>query len=232
MKSLLVLVCGVMVGSALYADDINPSPGILQMIPPDAMAVDYVYSLPLGKVPGQGPWPGIRAEYDLPSSPWGIELGYAYRGKQYYDYDHASHSWEGPLLWQQIDSEGVSEGDWPFFQTRHVFSPGVLFRGRWLWFRPRLALGLLIQTFVPGGASEYYPDYGNQFNQYVGRTKVVFGNGLKLGVDGLLWNWLDYGVDLVFEVPDWSEFYDAVQYSLAAYAQTNAHFELKLGIRL
>lgn len=223
MKRFLFAVWGVLLSAPAFAEFVtadDPHPGILQTIAPDTLAVDFVYSFPFGNVPGQKPWPGLRLEYDFAGSPWGLELGYAYRGKQYYDYDG---SWRGPLLWQQVDSGGVSESDWPFFQTRHVFSPGVLFRGRWLGLRPRVALDLLVQSYVAGGATRFYPDYQDSFQRYTKTTKVIFGSAVKTGIDGLLWSWLDYGVDLVLEIPDYTRCYEQVRFSLAAYAQTNLH---------
>ncbi len=233
MKLLLSsLALYVTLSSTVFAEEPPPSPGVLQTIPPDTFAVDYVFSLPLGKVPGQGPWSGVRAEWDFNPSPFGFELGYAYRGKQFYSYDHSDQQWVGPLPWQLVDSGSVSDSDWPFFQTRHMFSPGLVFRGHWMEFRPRLALDMLLQFYVPGGATEYYPDYNEQFHKYLGTGKTVFGNSLRMGIGGALAGWLDYGADFVFEIPDWSQFYDAVQNSLSTYAQTNAHFELSVGIRL
>lgn len=198
---------------------------------PEFVSVDFVLGVPVGRVPGLDPWPTLRVEYDLPPSPWGWELSYAFRGKQYYSFDHKRDQWSAPMPWLLMDAEGVSEADWPFFQTRHVLSPGLVLRLEKSWVQPLLSLGLLAQFFLPAEAEEFYPEYKAEFLRHRGRVQTILGNYLKFGLEGRLFPWMTWGTDFVFEIPSWSDFYTAIQTYPAAYAQSNAHFEVRVGGR-
>lgn len=222
--------------TAVPASAQEPDPGPPSVLIPgmamNSLAAEFVLGAPLGPGPGFALWPGGRIEYDFLPGPWGLELGYAYRAKEYFSFDHGSKGWSGPWPWEYTSAGGLSEADWPFYQTRHVLSPGVLFRPKKSWLQPRLGLGLLVQFYVPGEAQDFYPGFQDSFRAYLRGVQALFGNSLKLGFDLNPWPVVSFGADFVFEVPDWGRFYTEIQERPVIYAKTNAHWELRLGVRL
>jgi len=198
----------------------------------DSLETDFVVGSSLAPGPGFPLWPGGRVEYDFLPSPWGLELGYAYRNKEYFSFNHQTKTWSGPWPWDETDTGGLSEADWPFYQTRHVLSPGVVFRTKPSWIQPKLSVGALFQFYVPAEAQDYYPGFQTGFQDYLKGVQTLVGNYLKLGFDWRPWPIVSFGTDFVFEIPNWGRFFSALQERPVAYARTNAHLEFRLGVRL
>lgn len=172
-----------------------------------------------------GVYPGFQVQWAPEGGPWAFEVGYAFRSLDPYWFDHSSDLWSGP-------STGAIPADWPFYQTTHIFNPGVL----WLWHRGpvtiRTGVGALLQLILGTEALDYYPDFRDAFERNQSKAKLVLGNSWKVGVEVEPFSGFFLGTDLVYEVADWQDFLRDMPENLWIYSRQHAHAEIRLGVKL
>lgn len=197
-----------------------------QDAPPVTFSTEFVVGFPLLSGVFTSAYPGVKFEYDFSPSPWGLEFGYAFHSRSDYRYSHSQDQWSGPL------EPGTGTGDTLFYQTKHVLSPGLVHLWRHGAIDLKTSVGVLAQLTFASEAYDYYPDYKERFEQEQAGRETLLGNYWKFGFDWRPLPLLNLGTDFAFEIPHWGAFLNAVPGDLYAYARTNAHIEVHLGVKL
>ena len=201
--------------------------------PPDwisgSLSSDLVVGFPLSTGVYQSVFPGLHLQFDFQPGPWGLEAGYAFHSLAPFLFNHGSDQWSGPYLWGTTDS---LDPDWPFYQTKHIVSTGLVYTWRHGNLDLKTALGLMGQFTLVSEAAQYYPEFHQRFAASQSGVETFLGNYWKFGFDFLALSPISVGADFVFEIPDWGPFLSEVQDRFWDYANHNAHIELRLGVKL
>lgn len=194
--------------------------------------VDLVVGVPLSKSLFQEAFLGGRLEFDFKPSPWGIEMELDYHSKQYFFYNQSSQTWYGPVSWGLGPQSASDPGDYPFYLTRYVFAPGLVYK----WFFPewelKLTGGFLFQFSVLPESADYYPDFKSQYQNAEKKLSSFVGNYLKVGADFEMVPYWTFGTDLVFEMSSWTSPGYQSGDRFWPDVLSHLHLDLRTGLRL
>lgn len=194
--------------------------------------LDLVGGIPFSKSLYQEIFFGGRFEFDLKPGPWGVELELDYHSKAYFFYNSATKTWYGPVSWGLGPQASSQPGDYPFYLTRYILAPGLVYKWFFTDWELKAAAGLLFQFSVLPESADYYPDFKNQYQNSEKKLSSFLGSYFKVGADFEAIPYWTWGTDLVFEVSSWNPATWQTGDRFWPDLISRFHFDLRTGLRL